>query len=559
MTEIWNERLNRAATEQGSEFGEQLRNLDGHIARAENLLTMVTSNQQLLPTPLNEKLQSEPHAMMAIDKDGIIRGANDSAEALYGPLESKPISELPFDDSGLRAIRRTIAALTRSADAEPKPGLLQAFRTDDDSPVLISFAHWQTAGGRFLLLVKTVGFAWPDKLTPLVQDAFGLTPAETVVLKLLAEGQTVKSIAEIRGATDATVRTQVRAIYAKTSTRNQSEFLRMALGLTTMDLVDRQSVTGAFSVPDTIDESPFPRPENRHLLTLPGGRILDYAMYGAPDGKPVLFMHSEFFGDSMSAQAVRRAVEHNLLIIAPARPHNGRTSPYPDGVKTYDQVNADAVHLLDHLGVPEVVLFSQVMAPSLFTMMFAHKHPERVKAAVFLATLFPFGTKQEEAQLFSFHRYLSSIIHRTPSMLKFIAQAGMAYHNQVGSRRFFRTFAEKRPADLDTVNDDVAYAAMANGARLCGARGHEGYYNDYRCMPNDIGAKFMSLDMPIKAVIGDQLPEKSIFNLLYLIENKENYRSVSAPGSGQYVMFSNPILIMDTLAEMWAEAAATKI
>lgn len=551
LAEIWNASLSRAAAEADLDWNDQLGNLESHLARAENLLTMVTENQELLPTPLNEKLQSEPHAVMAIDKDGIVRGCNEPANQLYIQFENQSIAELPIDEDGLRAIQSNLTEMASAPDDLSLSGLIRAYRTDTYSPILMSFSHWRTAGGRSLLLVKTVDFAWPDKLTPLVQDAFGLTGAEAEVLKLLAEGHTAQDIAQTRDKSLPTVRTQIRAIYAKTSTRNQSEFLRMALGLATLDLLERHTVTGAFALPDTIDELPFPRPEDRHLLSLPEGRVLDYSTFGDPNGRPVLFMHSEFFGDGMSADAVAHAARHNLRIIAPARPHSGRTSPYPKGVKTYDQVNADAICLLEHLGISEVVVLSQVMAPSLFAMMFAHDHPERVKGVVFLATLLPFGSQKDEDNLFSFHRYLSSIIHRTPGMLKFISKAGLAYHNRVGSRRFFRTFAEKRPADLKVLEDDLTYAAMANGVQLIGAQGHEGYYNDYRCVPDDIDGKFMALDMPVTAVIGDQLPDKTITNLLSLIERKDNYSRVTAPGSAQYVMFSQPRLIIDTVADMW--------
>ncbi|MEL6531046.1 MAG: LuxR C-terminal-related transcriptional regulator [Pseudomonadota bacterium] len=551
LADIWNASLSRAAAEHNSDWTDQLNNLGAHIVRAENVLTMVTENQDLLPTPLNEKLQSEPHAVMAIDEDGIIRGCNEPADQLYIQVENQSISELPIDEDGLRAIRTNLSSMAKSPDDQSLSGLIRAYRTDSHSPILMSFSHWRTAGGRSLLLVKTVDFAWPSKLTPLVQDAFGLTDAEVEVLRLMAEGQTAKDIAQTREASLPTVRTQIRAIYAKTSTRNQSEFLRMALGLATLDLVDRHTVTGAFALPDTIDELPYPRPEDRHLLTLPDGRVLDYSVFGAPTGKPVLFMHSEFFGDGMSADAVSHAIRNDLLIIAPVRPHNGRTSPYPTGVKTYEQVNADTIHLLNHLGISEVVVLSQVMAPSLFSAMFAHQHPERVKGMVFLATLFPFGSKEDEESLFSFHRYLSSIIHRSTGMLKFISKAGLAYHNRVGTRRFFRTFAEKRPADLKVLEDDLTYAAMANGVQICGAQGYEGYYNDYRCIPENIDDKFMGLDMPVMAVIGDDLPPKTIKNLLSLIERKDNYKSVSAPNSGQYVMFSQPRLVINTVSEMW--------
>jgi len=65
----------------------------------------------------------------------------------------------------------------------------------------------------------------------LLYAVFGLTPAECRIATLLAEGLSLKQIADAQGTQHETVRKQLRAIYQKTSTNRQPELVRLLLHL----------------------------------------------------------------------------------------------------------------------------------------------------------------------------------------------------------------------------------------------------------------------------------------------------------------------------------------
>jgi DNA-binding CsgD family transcriptional regulator len=62
-----------------------------------------------------------------------------------------------------------------------------------------------------------------------MQQLYQLTPKESEIAALLAIGQTLEEIATANGVTEATVRTQLRAIFAKTGTSRQAGLVRLAL------------------------------------------------------------------------------------------------------------------------------------------------------------------------------------------------------------------------------------------------------------------------------------------------------------------------------------------
>ena len=61
--------------------------------------------------------------------------------------------------------------------------------------------------------------------------AFGLTPAETRIALAIAEGQDVSDIATNQSVSIATVRTHLKALFAKTGTSRQSALAALMAGL----------------------------------------------------------------------------------------------------------------------------------------------------------------------------------------------------------------------------------------------------------------------------------------------------------------------------------------
>ncbi|RIL04647.1 MAG: hypothetical protein DCC71_13300 [Proteobacteria bacterium] len=61
--------------------------------------------------------------------------------------------------------------------------------------------------------------------------SYALSPTETLVCRMLAQGMTLREIATGRGVSVETVKSQARSIYAKTRTRNRRELVRRACSI----------------------------------------------------------------------------------------------------------------------------------------------------------------------------------------------------------------------------------------------------------------------------------------------------------------------------------------
>ncbi len=63
----------------------------------------------------------------------------------------------------------------------------------------------------------------------MVESLYALTPAEAELVRLLAEGCSLDQVAEQRGVTMNTVRSQLKQVFCKTDTSRQGELVHLVL------------------------------------------------------------------------------------------------------------------------------------------------------------------------------------------------------------------------------------------------------------------------------------------------------------------------------------------
>jgi DNA-binding CsgD family transcriptional regulator len=63
-----------------------------------------------------------------------------------------------------------------------------------------------------------------------LSSRFLLTPAEAQIALGIADGETLAAIAEARGVSVSTARTQLKSVFAKTGTHRQAELVALLVG-----------------------------------------------------------------------------------------------------------------------------------------------------------------------------------------------------------------------------------------------------------------------------------------------------------------------------------------
>jgi pimeloyl-ACP methyl ester carboxylesterase/DNA-binding CsgD family transcriptional regulator len=178
-------------------------------------------------------------------------------------------------------------------------------------------------------LVAAVFLSHQDQkpLDDVAQRALGLTAAEARLASKLAAGRQIADASVELGISPHTARTQLKAIFAKTGARRQSELI---------GILGRVSAFGPNATP-RFRESQIPAPARR-FITLGDGRQMFYREYGSPQGAPVVYMHIGLAG-SLVLMELPDAAKGKLRILVPERPGFGQSTPAAD--YSFERVTQD--------------------------------------------------------------------------------------------------------------------------------------------------------------------------------------------------------------------------
>jgi len=195
-------------------------------------------------------------------------------------------------------------------------------------------------GAHFLIRLSSPG--WTPQLTQTLTQNYGLTEAEVSVAQLLYEGCSAVEIADARGRSLETVRTQIKSVMTKTDTRKQTGFVQFLSHL--------QYVVGA---PEPV-RAPVPaqkEPANGDVatreITASCGRKLKIAEYGDPRGIPLVYFTTSSRPAETEDWRILMA-EAGFRVIAPHRPGFGGS----DQVGLWDKTAAFLTDICrDHLGL----------------------------------------------------------------------------------------------------------------------------------------------------------------------------------------------------------------
>ena len=136
-------------------------------------------------------------------------------------------------NSAARAkLRNSAAAFETFVREPPAFGLMAIIPRPDSTPLLLyslQIARQPGPDGQaataVIVLTDPYKYREPDRM--LLRDMFGLTKMEAAVAIGIANGKDLKQIAKERDVSPNTVKSQLKAVMAKTKTRRQAELVAM--------------------------------------------------------------------------------------------------------------------------------------------------------------------------------------------------------------------------------------------------------------------------------------------------------------------------------------------
>jgi len=513
--------------------------IDQHIRRATVFLGRLEPTRD--DAVYRSVLDDIPRSAAFVSDGGLtITACNRPAKVAFGLREGAALAALPFEADDLHvlntAIQRTVSG--RSTQVVT----LRVRSTITGSPVILRVGPVESAEARSLALVMSTEQVWPEGFEMTVQEAFGLTPAEVEIVRGISQGLPLKDIAEARGRSLETVRTQLRSILSKSETHSQSELVRVVLGL--MDVATMPTEGVAPSIPlGTMDPVTF-----NHMKGA-DGRRLEWIEFGSPTGAPCLFLHLHYGLIRWPASAERAARLRGLRVIVPVRAGYGQTDPLPRGVDHLDGVVTDYLTVLDRLGVRRAAVVA-LGADLRFAAALAARRPGQVTGILGCSAALPLTHLAQYDPMGKWQRFAQANARYAPNILAFVVRAGFSLAQRIGKDVFFARLNATSVADMAALSKlEIREAMLAGSEVLLSGRhsAHQAFTDECITAERDWSGLLRACPVPVTLLQGDQdlqAPEVTIRDLL------RAYPAITArfvSGAGQLLFFSDWATALDVL------------
>ncbi len=164
-----------------------------------------------------------PQAAILTDCSGKIVHANAAAELLLTQGDGIRVKQGMVTTAHPTAVELRDAIARASDRSSPSPATL-LLRRSTGAPLLVSVTPVKTPAGARLALLMVREMEGYDHGTPKwLEKIFGLSPAEAEIACRIANGASLREIAEERRVSFETVRSQLKSIFAKLGCSRQAE------------------------------------------------------------------------------------------------------------------------------------------------------------------------------------------------------------------------------------------------------------------------------------------------------------------------------------------------
>ncbi len=408
-------------------------------------------------------------AAFMIGRDMKFIDVNDAAHSALGISKGAALADLPLDCEDLEALREKLGRMLVSNCDDV--AIFRARMCHANRVIVLQLRSLHPKDGPPVVIAATTELKWPERLGETLRAAFGLTKAETDIIRALTECRSLRDIAEARGRSIETVRAQMRSILSKTETRSQTELVRLTLSMMEITSYTEDQAARATPMSEGYDRL-APRPY--HRITQADGRIMEYLILGAQEGRPCLYMPLDYGLARWPASAEEQLARSGIRVIVPIRGGYGNSTPLPKKAHLGTTVAQDILHLLDHLGVSRCPAIS--LGSDIYYLGHMHRiDSRRLSAVVACAGTFPLTRPEQYERMGKWHRFILASARYTPHLMPFMVRAGFSLARRLGKRGFVSAVYGGSPADIETFSDPEVFEAMVCGSEICLSETHSAH------------------------------------------------------------------------------------
>lgn len=360
-----------------------------------------------------------------------------------------------------------------------------------------AFLVWLPKQDKPNIAVRTLDLGWSPEMSHQLREAFDLTEAEIEVGRQFFETCDLSQVANTRGVSLHTVRTQMKTIQAKTDASSQADLIRLFAMVASRGLLAQRGLA-------TVWSDPLGREKLIHTTQ---GRTIAWTWMGAPDGTPAVFLRGMAMGYLLPQKAEERLAAAGVKLFIPSRPGYGNSSLHPE-VSALEDNRASLQIFIEQLGLKGCVAvgLSDGIIPILAEQ---DRDPEQFSALVsvgFNGCLNRAGC----AKLPVPQATLLRLAKVAPRLLDLIAKLGFRMMQQYGVDWYLDRAHASTPLDLKTSRSPETATLVRDACSHLAVQGTPTFVRDMQMFHAPVDSAIDRLSVPMLSMVPT---EDGIFDL----------------------------------------------
>lgn len=474
-----------------------------------------------------------PAAVLA--PDGTVVAVNEAAYESWN-LQLHETADISWVDpnslSSFDAVRRSA-----SRRGSHRHAVLRTSDNSAGSRLAECFIIEPYDGKDSLIAVRALDLRWNKDVANTLSEAFGLTGAEVEICHLLLDTRDTAQIAELRASSVHTVRTQLRAIFAKTETLTQVDLIRLIAML-----CSRSSETEFDGSTRWIDplghETVFADSDHRKIA---------FSWVGDPDGRPALLCHGMATGYLLPPDARDALLAYGIKLYLISRPGFGNSDPAPHADPIQAAANAITA-LAEYLNIDSwpAIGHSAGLPPLVCA---AADRRSRLSALVGAAAYLPYPA-DEKFEAFPPARKIAFRLARNSQLMADLVGRFCFRMMQSKNNAFLKDYMYSDcDADRLAVQDPACVEIIDKARQFMMTHRHQAIAGDLRIMAMDWSDKLRNCPVPLNLLHGENDPVNRIAFVRSRAASHQQIDLTVIPRCGELLFCNHSRKMIETLAE----------
>mgnify|MGYP003666254412 FL=1 len=387
------------------------------------------------------------------------------------------------------------------------------------------------------IVMRSLELNWTPEVSASLAHAFGMTEAEIEVAHQFFDSCDLATVAQSRGVSVHTVRTQMKTILSKTGATSQAELTRLISMIASRQMLQTRGLI-----------SEWQDPLGREQIIVTGtGRRIAWTWMGAKDGTPAIFLRGMAMGYLLPENAERKLKRAGITLFIPSRPGYGNSSLHDD-LPVLEDNRAMVNAFLAEMGLKGCVgiglsdgiiplLAQQDKDPDTFSALVSVGFNGCLNRAAFRKLPVPQAT-------------LLRLARAAPRLLELIAKIGQRMIQRYGVDWYLDRAHASTPLDLQICRNPATATLVRDACSHLVVQGTRTFVRDMQMFHAPVEGAIDRLAIPMLSMVPT---EDGLFDLeeyRQLETRNSRVKVLPVPDSADLLIYQQTDFIMDRIIEI---------